>query len=138
MIRVRLVVRWVTTCEALVLIVAEGESHVMGTQVFLTFAKNTVGDHHHQELIFPRFLTGIKVPYRVVRPVSLSSLPQRFESFGALVRYLIPKRATPSSKAPGFELTLKPEDAWEPGLTWHTCSPIKFKTLGWVLCGAVP
>ena len=87
MIRARLVVRWVTTCEALVLIVADGESHFMGSQVFLTFAKSTVGDHHHQALIFPRFLTGIKVPYRVVRPVSLSFLPQRFESFSALVRH---------------------------------------------------
>ena len=57
------------------------------SSVVLTFAQSTVGDHHHQELIFARFLTGIKVPYRVVRPVSLSSLPQRFESFSALVRY---------------------------------------------------
>ena len=33
MIRARLVVWWVTTCEALVLNVAEGELHFMGSQV---------------------------------------------------------------------------------------------------------
>ena len=87
------------------------------SSVVLTFAKSTVGDHHHQEFIFPRFLTGIEVPYRVVRPVSLSSLPQRFESFSALVRYWIPKRATPLSKAPGFELTLKPK--MHGNRAWH-------------------
>jgi hypothetical protein len=93
------------------------------SSVFLTFATSTVGAHHHQELILPRFLIGIKVPYREVRPVSLSFLPQRFESFGALVRHWIPKRATPLSKAPEFQLTIKTEDAWEPRLTWKVVPP---------------
>ena len=41
-------------------------------------------------------------------------------------------------KSSGVRIDVKTEDAWEPRLTWYTCSPIKFNTLGWVLCGAVP